>query len=293
MTTAFVLSGGASLAAVQVGMLRALAQRDIRPDLLIGTSAGALNAAHVAGHGHRPEGLESLGRLWVGLRRSKVFPLRATRATLAAVGVRDSLCSPERLRELLTAHVPFQRLEEAAIPVHVVAADVLSGREVVLRSGDAVTALLASCAIPGVFPAVNVDGRQLCDGALAANQGIAHAAREGADRVYLLPGGTSCALERAPRHPVAASLHAVTLILAQRANQESRLHAGRVELHVLPPLCPLAVSGADFTRASELIERSFRTSRYWLDAGHDLAPQPEATLTLHSHRAPQRQEARA
>lgn len=283
MVTAFVLSGGASLAAVQVGMLQALRERDIRPDLLVGTSAGALNAAFVAGHGYDEESLHRLESLWTGLRRSSVFPLTLPHAVLAMVGRREALCSPDRFADLLRAQLPFADLEDALIPVHIVAADVLSGRESVLSSGDAVSALLASCAIPGVFPAVERGGRLLCDGAIASGSAIRQAVELGADRVYLLPGGTSCALEHAPSHPLAASLHAVTLLLAQRAFLEAQLYAAHVDLHVLPPLCPLAVSGADFSRARELIDRGLSTTAAWLDAGQDVSARPEETLTLHKH----------
>ena len=285
MTTAFVLSGGASLAAVQVGMLQALAERGVAPDLLVGTSAGSLNAAFVAGHGIDSDALARLRRLWTDMRRATVFPLRPGRAVLAAVGARDSLCSPAGLRDLLGAELPFTRLEDASTPLHVVTTDVLSGRDVVLTRGDAIDALMASSAIPGVLPPVRVDERLLCDGALAGGSGVAHAVRSGADRVYLLPGGTACALERPPRHPLAAALHAVTLLLAQRAHHDARRHGDQVELHVLPPLCPLAISGADFGRAPELIERALRTSRDWLAAGQDLVPHPERTLALHAHRS--------
>ncbi|MET0997215.1 MAG: patatin-like phospholipase family protein [Marmoricola sp.] len=293
MTTAFVLSGGASLAAVQVGMLQALAARDIGPDLLVGTSAGALNAAFVAGHGYDAQSLDRLASLWVGMRRSEIFPLRAPHALLAVLGRRPSLCSPDRLAALLADQLPFSALEDALIPLHLVATDLLSGRDSVLTRGDAVSALLASAAIPGVFPAVEREGRVLCDGALASGSAIRQAVEAGADRVYLLPGGTSCALQHAPRHPLAASLHAVTLLLAQRAFLEAQMYAPHIELHVLPPLCPLAISGADFSHAAELIARGTATAGAWLDAGHDRAAQPEEVLTLHRHRAADPQAVRS
>ena len=84
MVTAFVLSGGGSLGAVQVGMLQALAARGIEPELLVGTSAGALNAAFVAGHGMSEPSLDSLAAVWTSLRRGHVFPLQPARLTAAA-----------------------------------------------------------------------------------------------------------------------------------------------------------------------------------------------------------------
>jgi NTE family protein len=100
MTTAFVLSGGGSLGAVQVGMLQALSRRKITPDLLVGTSAGALNAVFVAGHGTSTEAFDRLAGIWTGLRRDEVFPIRAPQMLLALSGARNSLCTDEGLQRL-------------------------------------------------------------------------------------------------------------------------------------------------------------------------------------------------
>ncbi|HKY77430.1 MAG TPA: patatin-like phospholipase family protein, partial [Acidimicrobiia bacterium] len=105
MATAFVLSGGGSLGAVQVGMLQALQERGVRPDLLIGTSAGAINAAYLAGRGMSEDSLADLARLWRGLRRQDVFPVDPIRHVLALRGTQTSLCSNENLRGLLAAHL--------------------------------------------------------------------------------------------------------------------------------------------------------------------------------------------
>jgi hypothetical protein len=91
MTTAFVLSGGGSLGAVQVGMLQALAERRVTPDLLVGTSAGALTAVFVAAHGMSPTSLDLLAATWAALRRDDVFPLRAPQMMLALAGARDAV----------------------------------------------------------------------------------------------------------------------------------------------------------------------------------------------------------
>ena len=110
MTTAFVLSGGGSLGAVQVGMLQVLAERDVRPDLLIGTSAGAINAAYVAGHGADRRALEDLATTWRGLRRQDVFPFDPVRHLLALAGSRPSLCSNHQLCRLIHEHLPYRNL---------------------------------------------------------------------------------------------------------------------------------------------------------------------------------------
>jgi NTE family protein len=94
MTTAFVLSGGASLGATQAGMLQALYERDIRPDLFIGTSAGALNAAFAAGRPSTVDTAIELQRIWLGLTRAEVFPASPLTAALGALGIRSHSFPP-------------------------------------------------------------------------------------------------------------------------------------------------------------------------------------------------------
>lgn len=283
MTTAFVLSGGGSLGAVQVGMLQALAEHDITPDLLVGASAGALNAVFIGGHGFDTTTIRQLADIWTGLRRPDVFPLSPHRQLLALAGARPSLCSPEPLRRLITAHLACERLQDTALPVHVIATDVLSGNEVVLSRGNAAQAVLASAAIPGVFPAVTIDGRALFDGGIANNTPISQAVALGADRVVVLPAGVSCALPSPPRSAIASAVHALTLLLEQRLILDIADYHDRVELIVLPPLCPLSVASVDFRSAGLLIERAAATSGEWLDAGNRLLPHPERFLALHGH----------
>jgi NTE family protein len=283
MTTAFVLSGGGSLGAVQVGMLQALRAQNVEPDLVIGTSAGALNAAYVAGHGFDEDALKGLEQIWRRLRRRDVFPLNPDRAAAAFARSAPSLCSNFALRELIRRNLRFDRLEIAAIPVHLVATDFCSGEEVLLSSGDTTAAVLASAAIPGVFPSVEIDGRYLVDGGIANNAAISQAVALGAERVYVLPGGYACALERPPATAVGAVLQALTLLIEQRLILEVARYSEQVDLRVLPPLCPLAVSSTDFGHARELIDRARREAQRWLADSGGSRSRPEQFLSLHSH----------
>jgi NTE family protein len=281
MPTAFVLSGGASLGAVQVGMLQALGEHGISPDLLIGTSVGALNAAWYAGH---PGSVEPLAAIWRGLKRGDVFPIDRATTLLGLFGRRDHLISASGLRSLLDRHLNFERLEDAAIPLHVVATDLGTGREIRLSRGDAIPAILASAAIPGIFPPVRVRGRDLIDGGIAGHAAISQAVALGATRVYVLPTGYACALARAPSTALAMALHAVTLVLNQRLMADIRRVQDSVELHVLPPLCPLAVSPADFGRAGELIQRSYAETMEWLSGRRSRRGQAGLLAFHPSHR---------
>jgi NTE family protein len=286
MTTAFVLSGGGSLGAVQVGMLQALTERRITPDLLIGTSAGALNAAFVAVHGTGPEALARLAATWRGLRRDDVFPLRAPQVLLALSGARDSLCSHAGLERLVRQHVHVARLEDAPIPVHLVATDLLCGEEVLLSAGDPLSAVLASSAVPAVLPPVRRDGRTLVDGGLADNAAISQAIALGADRVYVLPTGYACALAAPPTRPLAVAVQALSLLVQQRLITDVARFAGRVDLVVLPPLCPLRISAIDFRHAADLYRRAHASASAWLDSGAASRPHPERILGLHAHPRP-------
>jgi hypothetical protein len=122
MTIAFVLSGGGSLGAVRVGMLPAHAERDVHPDLLIGTSAGAINNAYVAGHGTSRPGAPGSERDLAGPTPSGHLPLDPLRHLLALVGHRAALCSDGNLRRLIETHRPYRKLENAAIPLHLAVA---------------------------------------------------------------------------------------------------------------------------------------------------------------------------
>jgi NTE family protein len=256
----------------------------------VGTSAGALNAAFVAGHGTDAAALQELARIWAGLRRRDVFPLHPARLAAAAVGRAESLCSDAPLRHLIEGHLPFARLEEASLPVHVVSTDVASGKEVLLSSGNAVDAVMASASIPAVFPSVHLDGRDLIDGGIADNAAISQAVALGADTIYVLPTGYACALDAPPRSALSSALHALTLLIEQRLILEVAYYEQRADIRVIPPLCPLSVSSTDFRFGGVLVVRAREATGRWLDGGGMSEPHPERFLSLHRHAAEQHVE---
>jgi NTE family protein len=263
--TAFVLAGGGSFGAVQVGMLRALLERDIAPDLVVGASAGAINGAYLAGN-PTLEGVARLEAIWRGLRRRDVFPI-GWRSLIGLLGRRNFMVEPDGLRRLLEENLPFRDLAKAALPLHVVATEVLGGATVRLSSGPAVEAVLASCAIPAAFPPVHINGRHLMDGAVASNTPVRSAIELGATRLLVLPTGYACALESPPTRPIAIMLHAITLLTAHQLVADLEHYGAEVEIVTVPPLCPLAVSPYDFSRAAELIDKATAQTRRWLDQG--------------------------
>lgn len=281
MTTAFVLSGGAGLGAIQVGMLLGLAEAGITPDLIVGTSVGAVNGGWIAS---RPDlaGVTALADLWRSLSRSDVFPTRPLAGLLGFLGRRPNLVPDSGLRRLLEDNLGFPRLEEAPIPLHVVATDVLSGQDVLLSTGDAVDAITASAAIPAVFPPVTIDGRDLIDGGVVNNTPLSHALALGADVIWVLPTGYSCALSASPKGALAMALHGLTLTVNQRLAGDVARFESAVDLRVTPPLCPVRVSPADFSQSADLIKRSHNATRAWLSTRHPVTGQA-ALLEPHRH----------
>lgn len=282
-TTAFVLSGGGSLGAVQVGMLQALDAHGIHPDLLVGISAGAVNALWVAEHGMSAGSLARLASIWEGLRRKDVFPVTAAHLLQGLVGRRQALCDSDQLGSLVRTHCGVGDLAETSIPVHLVATDLLSGKDVMVSSGPPDQAVRASAAIPGVFAPVLVDGRWLVDGALAAHAGVAQAVQLGATEVYVLPAGVPCALADPPRSALGVTTLALTFLIEQRLISEVMDPPPGAAIRLVPPLCPVSVSAADFSHGAELIGRARRASLRWLERGGPELPEPARFLSLHHH----------
>lgn len=263
--TALVLAGGGSFGAIQVGMLRELAAHGVQPDLVVGASVGALNGMHFCCD-PTPAGVARLEAIWCGLERRDVFPL-TPRHLLGIFLGSASLVDPSGLRGLVERHLPRRELENTTIPIHVAATDLLTGASVLLSSGSALDAILASCAIPGAFPPVRIGNACLIDGAVASNTPVMNAVALGATRLVVLPTGFACALTTPPTGALASAFHALNLLVARQLVRDLEQLAGQVEVATVPPLCPLAVSAYDFSRAQELIERAAQSTRRWLNGG--------------------------
>ena len=299
---AFVLPGAGRLGAARVGMLRSLTAHRVRAELVVGASVGALNAAHYAAR-PGPARVEELATRWLSVSRHDVYPLSpaqmlrtlaehlpwhpprpALRAlgalnyafpvnprTLeaAAAGRRNYLFDNDRLAHLLARALPVDRLEDSTIRLAVLTADAHNGDPVLLSRGPAVPALLASAAIPGIYPTVEVDGRILMDGGVAQRTALDAAVECGADEVYLLGPAFSCQQPAPPSTVIAMLLHAYNLLAEQRMAASIARVEHRIRLHLLPPLCPVDVLPIDFRQTAELINRAAEATSRWLHGDHE------------------------
>jgi NTE family protein len=258
--TAFVLSGGASLGAIQAGMLRALYEHQIFPDILVATSAGSLNAGFIATRPRAIETIDELYAVWRGLRREHVFPVSVRTVLAGVANQRDHLVPDRGIRELIRRHLQVDELANTAVPLHLVAFDLLTGTEVRLSSGAALDAILASSAIPSVLPPVWIDGALLVDGGVVNNTPISHAAELGAERIYVLAADdpTTRGLSRPPRGALDAAVHAFRLLSNARLRADIERYRSELELIVLPAANPSDVQPTDFTHAQELLDAAYQ-----------------------------------
>ncbi|WFU80794.1 patatin-like phospholipase family protein [Bradyrhizobium sp. CIAT3101] len=280
--TAYVLAGGGSFGAIQVGMMHALAKHGVVADLVVGSSVGAINGAYYAGDPSL-KGVLGLEAIWRSLKRQDVFPV-TWRTLLGFMWRRDFLIPHDGIRKLIEDHLSYRNVQEAQLPLHIVTTDFVSGESVVLSDGPVVEAILASTAIPGAFTPVHYRNLFLADGAISSNTPVRIAVKMGAKRLIVLPAGHACAVETPPVGAVANALHALTLLTARQLVAELEALSPDIEYVVVPPLCPMVGSPYDFSRTGEHIDRAIEATGEWLARGglerHGVIPHE---AQLHGH----------
>lgn len=273
--TAFVLSGGGTFGATQVGMLRVLAEADIAADMVIGVSVGALNAAAYAACPDG-EGVERLTRQWRGLTAERIYPRDRLHGPWRYFQSRPSVYSPDGLRSVIADFLPYRDLAEAAIPVHVVAAALPELTERWFDRGPAVDVLAASAALPGLYPAVTLDGHTLIDGGVVDNVPIRRAVALGARRIFVLLASPH---ERAwPDKPFRMILEAYAVGHRARFLRDLADVPPGVDVTVVAPSRVPDVDFRDFTHTEELLSAGHVAAGAALEAGG--LPTVKAALAL-------------
>ncbi len=250
--TAFVLAGGGTRGATQVGMLQVLVERGIIPDHIYGASVGAVNGAALAGD-PTPAGMEHLTEIWQGLRGEDVYPQRRMHGPWLFLQQRESVHPNTGLRRIIETGIGFERIEDAIIPFEVVTTSLSDGQERWFASGPAVDVILASAAIPAIFPPVEVEGEQLIDGGVVDNVPISRAIDAGCTRIFVLLCGPLTYSSPISRRPVEAMLNALFIAVYARFNNEmARLPPG-VEVIVFSGGSALSRDYTDFSDTETLI----------------------------------------
>jgi NTE family protein len=230
--TAFVLGGGGVLGAYEIGMLQALAEAGIRPDVVMGTSVGAINGAFVAAD---PDGAAAwLAEVWQGDAIQQAFSetFLGQVARLARSGTH--LHSIEPLRQMLERSLPGSGFAGLQLPFQCVAASIETAHAHWFSSGPVVPAVLASCAVPGLLPPVEVGGEHYFDGGLVDPIPVGRAVSLGADTIYVLHVGRIERPLSVPRRPWQVGLVAFEIARRHRFHEEMASLPDDVHVHVLP-----------------------------------------------------------
>lgn len=260
----FVLSGGGSLGSVQVGMLRALLERNITPDLVVGTSIGAFNGAVLAADPNTA--LDKLTRFWNNASRSDVLPLRGIKPLLHWHSTRHSLYPNDgALRGIRSVLSGFARFEDLALPFGAVAVNLHSGLPELFCDGPLESALLASSAIPAFFPPVSRDGNLYYDGGLGDNVPIGHAVAMGAQSLVVLDTTNPVSELEQPRGIVEIASY-VTEVYSRQAILR-HLH-DFAHVPTLYPRSPASgtMSTLDLDHTAELLASSYTRTCAYLDS---------------------------
>jgi NTE family protein len=260
---AFVLSGGGNLGALQLGMLRALLEHDVRPDLVVGCSVGAINGA---GFADAPtlDGIAGIETMWLELDKHNLLPSGwANAVALARRG--EAIHDLSGLRGMAEERLEATTFEELAVHFECVTTDVAGAREVWFDSGPLVEPILASSALPAIYPAVEIDGVRYLDGGIVNDVPISRAVELGARTIYILQVGSFMRPRREPRRPLDVVVQAYWVARHHRFKRELDALPPDVDVHVLPTGETPRMRFNDFTHSATLIARAHEASTAYLD----------------------------
>lgn len=240
MTTAFVLGGGGKWGAVEVGMIQALDEYGIAPDLILGTSIGAFNGAVIADYpGH--DGVERLKGFWEEVTGADLFQTGFFDRAVRVATLKPAIHETDELRALVEHAIhPDTQIEDLQVRYQCVAASIENTTERWFDRGSLVDAVLASSAVPALFPPVEIDGEHFYDGGLVDSVPLGRAVELGADRVYVLQVGRIESPLRVPERLYEAALISFEIARRHRFATTMRNLPEGVEVHLLPTGSPVA-----------------------------------------------------
>jgi NTE family protein len=266
--TAFVLGGGGVLGAHEVGMLRALSEAGIAPDVIVGTSVGAINGAFVAAD--PPGAATRLAELWQGDALRLAFSETIVSRAVRLVRSGTHLHSIDLLGNLLDDTLPAADFADLALPFHCVAASIEHAQAHWFSSGPIVPAVLASCAVPGLLPPVEIGGEHYFDGGLVHSIPVGRAVALGAGTIYVLHVGRIEHPLTVPRRPWEVGLVAFEIARRHRFHEEMQALPEGVRVHVLPAGTDQRATDLsqlryrDKTRVAASIDRAYTASARYL-----------------------------
>ncbi len=288
---AFVLSGGANRGALEVGALQSLVAHGLKADLVVGTSAGALNGAYYAGHPDAA-GMQQLEQIWLSTTREEAFPGNQLTMAWRFLTGRDSLMDGSGLRQLvnrcLASDTPtFSHLK---IPFYAVTADLISAQTIIF--GDEpdtplVDPVVASASFPIVLPPVEIDGFQLSDGGVTAVVPIEVALQRGATELYVIDLEPPTAKSEAVRGVLPIAMQTLVTSLREQLIDDLRdvAKSGATLHHINITAFP-DLDLFDFTQMQAMIDAGRIAMDTYLDAPRPNVIQPLGAKAQTTRRLP-------
>jgi NTE family protein len=270
MSTAFVLGGGGVLGAAEVGMLKALFEAGVTPDLVVGTSVGALNGALVAAH-PEPAVVDRLMDLWASAAAGReVYGDRAVRQVRRVIATGTHLYSSGPLRKRLQEELGDLTFEELPVPFECCAASIERAAEHWFTSGRVVDAVMASAAVPGLLEPAEVDGEHFLDGGIVNSIPVGRAVAGGAQRVFVLQVGRVERPLQPPRRPWDVARVSFEIARRHRFHREMAEIPEGVVAHVLPtgggsPKDDSLLSYRSFDAVTARVDMAYQASRRYLE----------------------------
>jgi NTE family protein len=261
----YVLGGGASLGAIQVGMLQALSEHGAVPDLVAGTSVGSLNGAALALD--PTSGANRLSHVWARMTTAQIFPGGLLAQVRTLQQTKTHLFPNTGLAAVIEQFLGSRdrSFEDVVVPFAAVAMDVATERAHPIRHGPLLPALLASAAVPGIYPRVDHDGRRLYDGGMVANVPMRVAVDMGARSLVVLDCAFPSQLPVPGESLAEIMLFTALVAMRTQAVYEAPLVAEEVPVVYLPGPAPRRlISPLDFSHSDELIEASYEVARAFL-----------------------------
>ncbi len=268
---AFVLGGGGRWGAVEIGMLRALVEAGIRPDLICGTSIGAFNGAVFASAADS-DGIATLERLWGGVAADDLLGARPLDRARTFLKLRVAVQDPGPLRTLLEDALPVNRIEDLAVPFQCVAASIERAAEHWFEEGPIIDAVLASAAVPALFPPVEISGEHFYDGGLVNSVPVDRAIELGATEIFVLQVGRVEQPLRPPKRMHETALVSFEIARRHRFGRVRDRTLDGINIHVLPSANDMAfddprqIKWSDMSETDALVAGAYEASVAYLAA---------------------------
>ncbi len=266
---AFVLGGGGVHGAAEVGILRALDERGISPDVVLGTSVGALNGAVLADDPARA--VDRLADLWLNIDEASPFDASLLERASTFARTRTHLHNNHRLRRMLLTHLDARRFDQLVLPFQCVAASIERAGARWFDRGELIPPLLATTAVPGLLPPVEIDGEHYLDGGLVHSIPVGRAIELGAKQIYVLQVGRVEHPLSPPSKPWEVGLVAFEISRRHRFVEEMNHVPAEVDVHVLPTGVEMPHTDSaqfryrDTSNVHERIESAYAAAVAYLD----------------------------